>query len=96
MQQATYIAPNTETEKKLVKIWSEVLGLEEDTLSIKANFFDLGGNSLKAIRLITKIHQTLNIRLVISDLFFNNDLESLARMLAGLNISVKSNFEIEL
>ena len=96
MQQATYIAPKNETEKKLVKIWSEVLGLEEDTLSIKANFFDLGGNSLMAIRLITKIHQTLNIRLMISDLFFNNDLESLARMLAGLNISIKSNFEIEL
>tara|TARA_Y100000385_G_C12925283_1_gene564366 strand:- start:369 stop:962 length:594 start_codon:yes stop_codon:yes gene_type:complete len=96
MQQATYIPPKSETEKKLVKIWSEVLGLEEDTLSIKANFFDLGGNSLKGIRLIIKIHQILNIRLMISDLFFNNDLESLARLLDGLNVSVKSNFEIEL
>jgi acyl carrier protein len=96
MQQATYIAPSTETEKKLVKIWSEVLGEDESTLSIKADFFDLGGNSLKAIRLITKIHQSLNIRLVISDLFFNSDLESIARMLDGLDVSVKSNFEIEL
>jgi hypothetical protein len=61
-EQATYIAPSTETEKKLVKIWSEVLGVEKSTLSIKADFFDLGGNSLKAIRLITKIHQSLNIR----------------------------------
>jgi amino acid adenylation domain-containing protein len=96
MQQATYISPKTETEKELVKIWSEVLGVDEATLSIKADFFNIGGNSLKAIRLITKIHQSLNIRLMISDLFFNSDLESLARMLDGLDVSVKSNFEIEL
>ena len=96
LQQATYIAPTTETEKKLVKIWSEVLGVEEATLSINADFFDLGGNSLKAIRLITKIHQSLNMRLMISYLFIYSDLESLARMLDGLNISFKSNFEFEL
>jgi len=96
LQQVEYVAPSTETEKKLVKIWFEVLGLEEDTLSIKTDFFDFGGNSLKAIRMITKIHQSLNIRLMISDLFFNSDLESLARMLDGLNASVKSNFEIEI
>ena len=96
MQQAIYLAPNTETEKKLLKIWAEVLGADEDTLSIKADFFDFGGNSLKAIRLITKIHQSMNIRLMISDLFFNSDLESLSRLLDGLNVGVKSNFEIEL
>ena len=96
MQQATYIAPKTETEKKLVKIWSEVLGVDEATLSVKADFFDLGGGSLKAISLTTKIHQSLNIRLMISDLFFNSNLESLARIVDGLLISVEGNFEIEL
>jgi amino acid adenylation domain-containing protein len=45
MQKATYVAPVKETEKKLVKIWSEVLGVEEETLSIKADFFDLGGKT---------------------------------------------------
>jgi acyl carrier protein len=96
MQQATYIAPSTETEKKLVKIWSEVLGTKEEEIGLYSDFFALGGNSLKAIRLITKIHQSLNIRLMISDLFFYSDLETLARMLDGLNISLKSNFEFEL
>jgi acyl carrier protein len=96
MQQATYIAPKTETEKKLVKIWSEVLGTKEEEIGLYSDFFALGGNSLKAIRLITKIHQSLNIRLMISDLFFYSNLETLARMLDGLNISLKSNFEFEL
>jgi acyl carrier protein len=96
LKQGDYVAPVTDTERKLVKIWSEVLGVSEATLSIKSDFFDLGGNSLKAIRLITKVHQSLSVRLKISDLFFNRELESLARILDGLNHSVKSNFEIEL
>jgi amino acid adenylation domain-containing protein len=91
-----YISPTTETEKQLVKIWSIVLGVEENSLSIKADFFDLGGNSLHAIRLITRIHRFFNIRLMISDLFLNSELESLGRMIESLNSSMKSNFEIEL
>jgi len=96
MQQGEYVAPRTEIEKQLVKIWSEVLRAKEEEIGMESDFFDLGGNSLKAIRLITKIHQSLCIRLMISDLFLNSDLESLSRMLDGLNTNVKSNFEIEL
>jgi amino acid adenylation domain-containing protein len=98
LQKAEYLAPSTDTEKHLVKLWSEVLGVEESTLSIKADFFDLGGNSLNAIRLITRIHRSLEIRLMISDLFLHTELESMARLIESLNASneVKSNFEIEL
>ena len=96
LKQVEFVAPSTDTETKLVKIWSEVLGVEESILSIKSDFFELGGNSLNAIRMIAKIHESLSIRLMISDLFLNSDLESLARMLDGINTSIKSNFEIEL
>ncbi|MFN4951541.1 MAG: non-ribosomal peptide synthetase, partial [Flavobacteriales bacterium] len=40
LEKAEYVAPSTETEKHLIKLWSEVLGVEESTLSIKADFFD--------------------------------------------------------
>jgi acyl-coenzyme A synthetase/AMP-(fatty) acid ligase/acyl carrier protein len=98
MSQGEYVAPRTSTEKQLVKIWSEVLGTEEETLSITADFFDLGGNSLKAIRLITRIQQSLNIRFLMSDLFLNNELESLARMIDGFDSRNRdtSRFELEL
>jgi amino acid adenylation domain-containing protein len=98
LQNAEYLAPRTATEKQLVKLWSEVLGVEECTLSIKADFFDLGGNSLNAIRLITRIHRSLEVRLMISDLFLHTELELMARLIESLNASneVKSNFEIEL
>jgi acyl-coenzyme A synthetase/AMP-(fatty) acid ligase len=45
MQQAVYIAPRTEIEKTLVKIWSDVLGVVEDTLSIKADFQLIGSHT---------------------------------------------------
>ena len=91
-----YVPPGTETEKQLVKIWSEVLGLQESTISITADFFALGGNSLLAVRLITRIYSLLKISLLISDLFLNSELDHLGKMIDGLKGNVKSNFEIEL
>ena len=91
-----YVPPGTETEKQLVKIWSEVLGVQESTISITADFFALGGNSLLAVRLITRIYSLLKISLLISDLFLNSELDHLGKMIDGLKGNVKSNFEIEL
>ncbi|MFN4951435.1 MAG: non-ribosomal peptide synthetase, partial [Flavobacteriales bacterium] len=81
MQQATYIAPKTETEKKLVKIWSEVLGTDAATLSIKADFFDLGGHSIKAIRLLGQVHKQLGVKLSLKELFSNPSIEQLSRLI---------------
>ena len=86
MQQATYIAPKTETEKKLVKIWSEVLGVEESTLSIKADFFDLGGHSIKAIRLLCQTHKQLGVKLALKELFASPTIEQLSKL---INTSTK-------
>jgi acyl carrier protein len=75
MQQATYIAPKTETEKRLVKIWSEVLGVEESTLSIKADFFDLGGHSIKAIKALSMIFKEFGVTLAVKDILEDNIME---------------------
>ena len=91
-----HVPPGTETEKQLVKIWSEVLGVQESTISISADFFALGGNSLLAVRLITRIYSLLKISLLISDLFLNSELDHLGKMIDGLKGNVKSNFEVEL
>ena len=96
LQKAEYVAPRTEIEKQLVEIWSEVLILDIHSISINSDFFSIGGNSLKAIRLITRIHRILEIRLIISDLILNNDVESLAIMIESLRETGTSKFEIEL
>jgi amino acid adenylation domain-containing protein len=56
-------------EKKLLHIWSEVLGIETNTIGIDDNFFERGGHSLRAIVMITKIHKELDIMLPLADIF---------------------------
>jgi amino acid adenylation domain-containing protein len=56
---ATYIAPKTDIEVKIVEIWKEVLGLER--IGVNDNFFDIGGNSLTIVVIGKKINELLNI-----------------------------------
>lgn len=54
---AHYVAPNTELETLLQDIWSKVLKIPTDKIGIHHNFFDLGGDSLLAMQLISFIEQ---------------------------------------
>lgn len=49
-----YIAPRNEVEERLVNIWSEVLGINADKISVTDDFFDLGGNSFKALKVYSQ------------------------------------------
>ena len=78
------IAPRTPTESTLAKIWSEILNTE--LVGISDNFFDLGGDSLLAIRLINEINQQFERELPLSALFLNPTIEGLADSLdSGTN-----------
>ena len=54
-------APQTATERLLVDAWSKLLGI--DAVSVYDNFFDLGGHSLQAVRLVAKIEEETQHRL---------------------------------
>ena len=71
-----FIAPRTATESTLAKIWAEVLNVEH--IGIHDNFFDLGGNSLLAIRLLDQINKQFERDVPLSYLFLNQTIESLA------------------
>lgn len=73
-----YVAPQNETEQALANIWQELLGIEK--IGIYDNFFELGGNSLLAIRLISTINKTTNLKLSVNDLFIQPTISSLARI----------------
>jgi tyrocidine synthetase-3 len=64
-----YIAPRNEMERRLVKIWSDILHIEESILSIDLNFFEAGGHSLKATVLISRIHNEFNLRVPLESVF---------------------------
>jgi len=56
-----YKPPRTNIEKKLVKIWQEILEVKK--IGLNDNFFDLGINSLKAIRINSEINSLLKIKI---------------------------------
>ncbi|MER7584619.1 condensation domain-containing protein [Kitasatospora sp. NPDC097691] len=54
-----YVAPRTDTERALAKIWSDVLGVEP--IGVEDDFYDLGGHSLLAVQLISGVRDALGV-----------------------------------
>ncbi|MVO98199.1 non-ribosomal peptide synthetase [Paenibacillus lutrae] len=67
---------STDTERKLAEIWKELLGT--DAISAKDNFFLLGGHSLKAAGMVSRIAERFGIQMPLRDIFMNPTLEGLA------------------
>ena len=74
---ATIVAPRTPVEKRLADIWAEVLALDE--VGICDNFLDLGGDSLAASRVISRVIQAFDVDLALRALF---DAPTVAEMAA--------------
>jgi acyl carrier protein len=62
-----FVPPETPEERAVAAAWCEVLGLER--VGATDGFFSLGGHSLRAVRIVNRIHETLGVRLPVSALF---------------------------
>jgi amino acid adenylation domain-containing protein len=65
--QKALIAPDSDTEKLILKIWREVLSI--DDIGVDSNFFDLGGDSLLLTRVLSGLNELEGISLDMADLF---------------------------
>jgi|GEM_PF-3021239 len=74
-----YVAARNEDETALVKIWQEVLGLEQ--VGVEDNFFDLGGHSLLATQVISRVREALDAELPLRVFFETPTIASLAAMI---------------
>ncbi|WP_413003710.1 amino acid adenylation domain-containing protein [Paenibacillus sp. 1P03SA] len=63
-----YIAPATESERKLCGMWEQLFRIEK--IGVQDDFFELGGDSLKAITVVTGIHKELKVEISLP-VFFN-------------------------
>ena len=74
-----YVAPNSDLETQLTKIWETVL--DKKPVGIRDNFFELGGHSLLAARLMHRIEQQLGKRLPLAALLQAPTIEQLTRLM---------------
>lgn len=82
---AEYVPPGDEIEKKLAEIWQEELEMEQ--VGIKDDYFNVGGDSIKSIRLLNVINEALESDLKIVDLYENSTIEELAAVIRKKEIS---------
>ncbi len=75
----SYSTGRTDEERKIVQIFEETLGISQ--IGIYENFFELGGDSLKAVTVATKIRQLFNVDLPLAEIFNHSTPEKLAALI---------------
>jgi len=78
--EATYSAPQTAAEKQLAAIWADILGRTQ--IGRHDNFFDLGGHSLMALRLMARVQAEMGRNLPLITLFRAPTVAEMAQQLA--------------
>ncbi|WP_257668236.1 non-ribosomal peptide synthetase [Parapedobacter tibetensis] len=86
-QIADFVAPRNATELFLADIWEEALGLE--VVGVHSDFFELGGYSLIAVKVMLAIEKQRGIRLPLSSLFENPTIAKLSKLISGDDEQVK-------
>ncbi|KAL2911918.1 hypothetical protein HK105_208582 [Polyrhizophydium stewartii] len=76
-------APQTDTERALAAVWSQVLGVQIADIGLATSFFALGGDSISAIRLLKAIQQRFEVLTMSHAVILKQP--QLARMAASIN-----------
>jgi amino acid adenylation domain-containing protein len=78
------IPPSTPTEQRLAEIFADVLALSVSVVGADGDFFLLGGNSLQAMRVISRAHQSFAVEVGVRSLYGASTVAALARHIDGL------------
>jgi acyl carrier protein len=79
-----YVAPLTPIERQIAEVWAEVLKL--DNIGIHDNFFDLGGHSLMAMQLVSKLRERLHVELSVRSFFEAPTVTELGRLIEAIRV----------
>ncbi|MEM5028599.1 amino acid adenylation domain-containing protein [Priestia sp. WB3] len=74
-----YVAPRNPVEETLTEIWQKVLGLSR--VGIKDNFFEVGGDSLRATNAVVNINKELKVDISLKEIFTGSTIEDLAKII---------------
>ncbi|BAZ21899.1 amino acid adenylation domain-containing protein [Kalymmatonema gypsitolerans NIES-4073] len=85
--EVSFVAPRTPEEEILVKIWTDILKVEQ--VGIHDNFFELGGNSLLGAQVISRLRVAFSIDLSLHRLFISPTVAELAHNIEVLRIATE-------
>lgn len=88
-----FVAPENPTQARLVEIWMNVLGI--DRVGIHDDFFELGGDSILATRLVSRVRRTFSVELPLRELFWKTTVFELAVAIEELVIKQLENVSEE-
>jgi putative pyridoxal-dependent aspartate 1-decarboxylase len=88
---ADYMGPRNEIERQVCRIWAEVLRFPENKLGIQDDFFRLGGNSILAMKLVSKINKALKANIDIAGVF---EARTISRLINNYIVTKKDNYLI--
>jgi acyl carrier protein len=74
-----YKAPQSATEKQVLVLFEELFGVKG--IGMEDDFFELGGDSLKAMVLVNRLKKEMAVEITISDMFSNKNAEDLALLI---------------
>jgi amino acid adenylation domain-containing protein len=80
--QTTYVAPRNEFEARVAGVWQDVLGIEQ--VGINDNFFDLGGHSLIAVQLVSRLREHSRTDISVRIIFERPTVAALAEYIKQL------------
>jgi amino acid adenylation domain-containing protein/FkbM family methyltransferase len=86
---ANFVPPRDTVELLLAQIWEEVLDIPR--VSVQANFFEVGGNSILAVILIARIERVFGMKLALAALFQGSTIEHLGILLRQEQLAASSS-----
>ena len=88
-----YQPPHTEMEREIVSLWQEVLEIPK--VGMQDDFFQLGGNSLQAIRLLTQLREKFAVEVTMAQLFDAQSPVAQSMLVASLQQAPADSTTIE-
>jgi amino acid adenylation domain-containing protein/thioester reductase-like protein len=87
-EDSLYVEPCTSIETQIAKIWCRLLDIKQ--IGVHDNFYDLGGYSLLAIRLVMQINESFEQEIVLEDFLENPTIAGLSQVIETLNQSTSN------
>ncbi|NMX75563.1 non-ribosomal peptide synthetase [Pseudomonas sp. WS 5532] len=91
LMQQHYVAPQTELEQQIAAIWAEILHLPR--VGLDDNFFEVGGHSLLAIQITSRVQAELGLEVPLVEVFQTETLRAYVQAAATFRAGSAEDFD---